>query len=214
MWEDKGAEQMLRKIHKDSSATFFPSPLLVILPLNLSLNNTEYRLAWKVDVYAEEPLVGKSVYIDAQNGKVLNTLELIHTGDVPATAVTKYSGNQVIITDSVSPSLFRLRSTDRAGGIQTFNMHTKITYGTAYDFTDSNNYWDTTNVQQDEAATDGHWATEMTYDYFLQKHNRNSFDNKGTMMVSYIHYSTGYINAFWNGSWMTYGDGYSTQCFK
>ena len=58
-----------------------------------------------MDIYAFEPLIGKTVYIDASTGAILYTLELIHTGDVSATAVTKYSGSRIIITDSVSPTL-------------------------------------------------------------------------------------------------------------
>lgn len=207
LWEDEGAEQMLKNIRKDSKATFYPSPELVITPIDFSNENSEKRLAYKMNIYANEPLIGKTIYVDAVDGKILFTMELIQTSDVPATAVTKYSGIQTITTDSVSPNLYRLRETGRAGGVETYNARKLSTYGTAIDFTDNNNYWDTVNTLQDEAATDAHWATEKTYDYFMQKHNRNSFDNNGTKLVSYIHYAITYTNAFWNGSWMTYGDG-------
>jgi len=36
---------------------------------------------------------------------------------------------------------------------------------------------------------------------------RNSVDNAGMTLISSIHYSVKYNNAFWNGSQMTYGDG-------
>ena len=41
------------------------------------------------------------------------------------------------------------------------------------------------------------------------KHNRNSFDNNGTPIRSYIHVGNELDNAFWNGSVMSYGDGSS-----
>jgi Zn-dependent metalloprotease len=210
LWEDKETEKLLKIARKDSTATFYPNPELVIVTKDIAGIDTDYRLAYKVELFADEPLTGKAIYIDAHTGEVLSTLELIHTGDVQATAVTKYSGNRTITTDSVSPTLYRLRETGRAQGIQTYNMHNQISYGTALDFFDTDNYWNNTNAAQDEAATDAHWAIEMTHDYYLQKHNRSSFDNKGSLMMIFVHYYAGYVNAFWNGYWMTFGDGDAT----
>ena len=47
----------------------------------------------------------------------------------------------------------------------------------------------------------------MTYDYFLNVHGRNSIDNNGFRLDSYIHHDDNYANAFWDGQRMTYGDG-------
>ena len=43
-------------------------------------------------------------------------------------------------------------------------------------------------ANKDEVATDAHWGAEMTYDYFKNMHGRNSFDNAGAKIVSYIHF--------------------------
>jgi Zn-dependent metalloprotease len=43
--------------------------------------------------------------------------------------------------------------------------------------------------------------------FYSEVFGRNSIDNAGMAMISSIHYSTSYNNAFWNGSQMTYGDG-------
>src|SRR5581483_3532633 len=37
--------------------------------------------------------------------------------------------------------------------------------------------------------------------------NRNSFDDKGAIIKSSVHYDQGYNNAFWDGTQMVYGDG-------
>jgi Zn-dependent metalloprotease len=64
---------------------------------------------------------------------------------------------------------------------------------------------------------DAHWGAEIVYDYFKNKHNRNSFDNSGGKIMSFVHANLigmGYPannNAFWNGLWMTYGDGDSEE---
>lgn len=44
-------------------------------------------------------------------------------------------------------------------------------------------------------------------DFYQQAFGRNSVDNAGMTLLSSIHYSVSYNNAFWNGSQMTYGDG-------
>lgn len=46
-----------------------------------------------------------------------------------------------------------------------------------------------------------------TYNFYKSKHSRNSINNAGLPLISNVHYSTNYCNAFWDGSVMTYGDG-------
>jgi Zn-dependent metalloprotease len=43
--------------------------------------------------------------------------------------------------------------------------------------------------------------------FYQDVFGRNSIDNAGMAMLSSIHYSLNYNNAFWNGGQMTYGDG-------
>jgi Zn-dependent metalloprotease len=43
--------------------------------------------------------------------------------------------------------------------------------------------------------------------FYSEVFGRNSIDGAGMTMLSSIHYSISYNNAFWNGSQMTYGDG-------
>lgn len=46
-----------------------------------------------------------------------------------------------------------------------------------------------------------------TYDCYLNLFGRDSFDNAGAQLIGSVHYSTNYVNAFWNGTQMVYGDG-------
>jgi len=48
------------------------------------------------------------------------------------------------------------------------------------------------------------------YDFYMNVHGRNSYDNAGAQIKSSAHYSTSYNNAFWNGTQMVYGDGDGT----
>jgi len=45
------------------------------------------------------------------------------------------------------------------------------------------------------------------YDCYSTLFGRDSFDAAGAKMISSVHYSTNYVNAFWDGTQMVYGDG-------
>ncbi len=197
----------VEKIRK--SPTYFPKGELKIIPENghFQTTNHAFRLSYVFDIYADEPMDRSEIFVDLQSGKINFKNPLLMHADANGRAKTAYSDTQNIKTDSVSPVYFRLRETGRGNGIQTFNLNKGTNYGTATDFIDSNNFWHNVNANKDEYATDAHWGAEMTYDYFWTKHNRNSIDNAGFLLKSYIHYSTNYTNASWDGTRMTYGDG-------
>lgn len=211
IWEDAAAEKMLKTIRRDATATFYPKPQLVWYHPSLSQEGSDYLLAYNLEIYASDPLSKTEYFIDAQTGEIIDEIDNIHTTDVPGVALTKYTGTQTITTDSVAPGQYRLRETGRGGGIQTFDMNQTPFYNFAVDFFDSNNVWDTTNAEQDEAATDAHFGAEMTYDYLNQIHNYKSYDNNDALIASYVHFTRNYVNAFWNGTWMTFGDGNGTS---
>ncbi|HRZ77033.1 MAG TPA: M4 family metallopeptidase, partial [Bacteroidales bacterium] len=204
-WEDEGEEAHLRRETGNPSASYFPQGELILSPY-LSDEVQGHRYAWKFRIYASKPLALREVLIDASNGEVIRNLDLLSAIDAPGLAVTKYSGNQEIMADSTATG-YRLRETGRGNGIETYNMLTGTNYASAVDFTDSDNYWNNFNTAKDEVATDAHWGAEMTYDYFLDVHGRNSIDDNGFTLRSYVHYDVAYANAFWDGYRMTYGDG-------
>jgi Zn-dependent metalloprotease len=59
----------------------------------------------------------------------------------------------------------------------------------------------------DAVANAAHVHAGYALDYYLTRHNRDSFDGNGTLVRSYVHYSTNFVNATWNGSVLTFGDG-------
>jgi bacillolysin len=131
---------------------------------------------------------------------------------VAANADTRYSGTQSIQT-LLSGTSYILSDNTRGSGIQTFNMKKGTNYNTAVNFTDVDNNWtaaEFNNTNKDNGALDAHWGAEKTYDYWSTVHGRNSYNNAGAAIKSYVHYSTAYDNAYWNGSVMTYGDGSGT----
>jgi len=204
-WENKEEEQHMRNALNDPDFSYAPSGEKVIFEKSGKLYN-----AFRFNIYAETPLYRANVFVDASNGKILEEHNLICHADVPATAVTKYSGTQGLTVDYTG-SLHRLREVQRGLGIETFNMKNTSVYSTnaAADFTNATTSWTTTGF--DQAATDAHWGAEKTYDYFFNQHGRNSINNAGFKLLSFVHYQTNYQNAFWDGQRMTYGDGNGTS---
>lgn len=205
-WELPGEEQHLKWETEDEDATYLPEGELVYIAPIGNYVADEYRLAYKFNVYAHEPVSRSEIYVDANSGEILRENEIIHHVDEPGTAHTVYSGEREIIADSFDGE-YRLRDGSRGDGVRTFDMNEGTSYGGAVDFIDDDNDWDNVNPEQDEYATDAHWGAEMTYDYYFDIHGRNSIDATGFQLNSYVHYSSDFVNAFWDGSRMTYGDG-------
>ena len=59
----------------------------------------------------------------------------------------------------------------------------------------------------DLAIDSAHNYAIATYNYYWEKFGRDSLDDKGMTLRSYVHYSVNYNNAYWSGSYMVYGDG-------
>lgn len=208
-WDLPEEEAFLKTETGDKMATYLPKGEKVFVKYTDEWQNSGIRLAWKFDIYAHEPMSRRFIFIDAENGRVLTEIEQIHHTDVSGTAATAYSGTKMIVSDNYSTNLYRLRESanglGRGKGINTYNLKNKTSYGSAVDFTNSSATWTTTGTNQ--YALDAHFGAEATYDYYKLKHNRNSIDNAGFAINSYVHYSRNYVNAFWDGSRMTYGDG-------
>ena len=51
----------------------------------------------------------------------------------------------------------------------------------------------------------------MTWDYYKVVHGRNGIFGNGTGSYNRVHYGANYVNAFWDGTKMTYGDGDGTN---
>ncbi len=224
MWQSASEEAWLKESTGDKNATFMPKGELVICEDFTKGDGTQV-LAYKFNIYAQKPVSRDYIYVNATTGEVIHKNAIIKHVNVTGTAATRYSGTRTITTDQVSATSYRLRETTRGLGIETYNMQNGTNYAAGVDFTDSDNNWSdgnytATSTTKDNAALDAHWGAAVTYDYWKNTHSRNSYDNAGAKIKSYVHFNLiglGYPdnnNAFWNGSVMTYGDGSGTGGFN
>lgn len=98
-------------------------------------------------------------------------------------------------------------------------------YGFGRSVTDDDNIWEdlehNSGINGDinpaereydnDVAWDAHWGAGEVYDYWEKVHGRDSYDDNGATIYSFVHIGNAFDNAFWNGQVMSYGDG---QSFK
>ncbi len=179
------------------------------------------RLAWEVltgGTQEDGTPSRLATYVDAVTGEVLGTEQQIQNAD--GTGRSLYGGTVPLTTTAASGG-FQLKDATR-GGTYTTDMGNKSDsrfcqlFGsrcaTGTLFTDADNAWgDGTNANRQSAAADAQYGTNMTWDYFLDVHGRNGIFGTGKGSFNRVHYGSGYANAFWDGTKMTYGDGDGTN---
>ncbi len=209
-WEIPEEEAMLKNLF-GNAATYFPKGELIFITENGSDKSKNYRLAYRFDIFAHEPLSRNFIFIDAETGELIVKFNRLKNTEFPATAHTKFSGERTITTSDTTingTQMYRLRElSQRNVPIITLNLQRRTNFASAVDFLDSNNVWNNFNSNLDEIATDAHWATEVVYDYFLTKFGRNGIDGNNMPMVSLVHFYNNWPNAMWTGQFMVYGDG-------
>ncbi|MGD9977862.1 MAG: M4 family metallopeptidase [Bacteroidales bacterium] len=207
IWDQIKDNEWAAKEQLNNNAKLVADPELVIWS---NVNNTVFKLAYKFDIYALEPLSRDYVFIDANSGKILWKEPILKNTAATGTLTTRYSGNKTSITDRTTDANFRLVDVTRGNGIYTRDMNTGTNFSAAVDFVDNDNTWtagEWHNVNEDDAALEAHWALQQVYDYFKNVHNRNSFNNSGATVNCYVHYRSNWDNGGWDGSRIILGDG-------
>ncbi len=177
----------------------------------------EPRLAWAVSTAgrrADGTPSRMTSYVDARTGAVLRREERIETVD--GSGQSLYSGT-VPLRLTQSGSTYQLKDPTR-GGTYTTDMGNKAdsvfctlfalgcSAGTT--FTSATpTFGNGTTANRASAAVDAQYGTNMTWDYYNQVHGRNGIFGNGTGSYNRTHYDKNYVNAFWDGTKMTYGDG-------
>jgi Zn-dependent metalloprotease len=197
-WQDEDMQARIKKQTGNPDATYFPKPGLVWYSPDDDVSPRELRLCYKVDVYATQPLSRAYYFVDAITGKVIGQKDEIFYSDATGTAATAYSGNQTIHSD-FSGGSYRLRDYTKGNGIITLHGE-KGARGN--DYTSSSADWTLTGL--DIAALDAHYGVSQTYAYYFANYGRNSYDNQGTALVSYVNDPKYTDNAYWDGTSMNF----------
>ncbi|MFF4400974.1 M4 family metallopeptidase [Streptomyces sp. NPDC001480] len=164
------------------------------------------KLAWETVVggFQDDGTPSKlHVITDATTGKELHRYQAVETG----TGNTQYSGT-VTLNTTLSGSTYQLYDTTR-GGHKTYTLNNG-TSGTGTLMTDSDDVWGTGSGSNTQTAgADAAYGAQETWDFYKNTFGRSGIKNDGVAAYSRVHYSSGYVNAFWDDDCfcMTYGDG-------
>ena len=162
------------------------------------------------------------VLVDATKGKVVTQRDEVETllspaqqkaaearsGVTPLIAGTGnsiYSGS-VPIDLTQSGSTYSMKDPSHGNGFTTNLNHATSGTGTTFSNT-TGTFGNGTNSDAASAGVDAHYGAAETFDYYKNTHGRNGIFGNGAGVPSRTHYGNAYVNAFWDGTQMTYGDG-------
>ena len=152
--------------------------------------------------------------VDARTGAVLRAEQQIETVD--GSGQSLYGGT-VPLQLTLSGSTYQLKDPTRGGTYTTDMANASDSYacqllgtncktGTLFTSPDTS-FGNGTTSSRESAAVDAQYGTNETWDYYNQVHGRNGIFGTGKGSFNRVHYGKNYVNAFWDGTKMTYGDG-------
>ncbi len=169
--------------------------------------NHQPRLAWETLVQgmqADHQTPSKlHVVVDAVTGKVLTKHDEVETEEGTGNGI--YNKN-VKIDTTAGGSGFQLIDGAHGNG-QTTNLN-HATDGNGDVMSNSSNTWGSgDNSDPNSAGVDSHSGAALTWDFYKDTENRSGIFGDGRGVLSRDHYGDNYVNAFWDGQQMSYGDG-------
>ncbi|WP_394209406.1 M4 family metallopeptidase [Enterovibrio calviensis] len=178
-------------------------------------DNNIPRLVYEVSFFipTQKP-TRPHAYIDAKTGNILKMWEgLAHAADIgqgpggnTKTGRYDYGVDYAGLNINKAANTCTLENTN----VKTVNLNHGTSGSTAFSYTcnDSSN----TNTHKtingaNSPLNDAHFFGQLVFDMY---NDWLSMAPLSFQLVMRVHYSNNYENAFWNGSSMTFGDGYST----
>ncbi len=153
-------------------------------------------------------------YVDARTGKVIRRAEQIQTTDGSGQSLyggtvnlqVTPSGTSYLLKDPTRGNTYTTDFGNKTDSLlcQLFGSGCKA--GTMFTSTDTL-FGNGSTSNRESAGVDAQYGTNMTWDYYKLVHGRNGIFGNGTGSYNRVHYGNGYVNAFWDGTKMTYGDG-------
>lgn len=137
--------------------------------------------------------------VDARTGRTLTSWDDIQEGTGKGIFV-----GTVGLNTTLSGSTYQMK--DALGNTATDLKG--ATTGTGTLFTDADDVWGNGTVSdRASAAVDAFYGAQKTYDFYNTVLGRAGVFGTGKGVPSRVHYGSNYVNAFWDGTQMTYGDG-------
>ena len=147
-------------------------------------------------------------FIDVKTGKIIDSYNMLTTAAGTGPGGNQKTGQYEYGTDypgfgvTVNGSTYTMNTAN----VKTVDLNHGTSGSTAYSYTGPRNTHESINGGYCP-LNDGQYFGQMIYDMYQNWYGLPVLPFQLTMK---LHYSTNYENAFWDGSAMTFGDGYTT----
>ena len=188
-----------------SDATYTrPTPTLMVMDEAYPAFSGDYMLVYGVEIYSTSPLAREQYYINAMDGSLVSTENLMCTESVPASGQSLYLGEVDFVTDSIAPGEYQMIDFSRGNGNATYTNN-----GERILMTDDDNYWDFSDIHNRNAAVDAHFCTAKFYDLLVDYFDYSGLDGEGESMncIVNVRDDEAFVNAFWDGRFSYFGNG-------
>ncbi|MCB9245789.1 MAG: M4 family metallopeptidase [Flavobacteriales bacterium] len=229
-----GIDTLALDVNPATGEPFYPEIRLCYAPYNSDLLSA-FVLCYEVEVLVSSP-ARYFYYIDARNGEVASVQNALMHDKIKGTSWYSGSVEFEAIKRGNFITGYYYESHDAVRKIRCFDHgYNKAVIDDDWTmckrpggplpkpiFWDNSTDWTATDKK---GVVDVMWGIGKTYDYFKEKHYRNSFDNRGTYIDNRLYYDvlerhwdaacpidtfkidSTYCNAYWNGKLLTYGNG-------
>jgi len=211
----QGALKKMQKLHKekDANATWFFTNEKYGTYIYVD-EKGKANVCYVVSYFADNEKANPSrplIFIDAKSGKTIKSLDVLTygqgTGPGGNLKIGQYTYNDVGGTYpgfgvTVGGSTCTMNTTN----VKTVDLNHGTSGSTAYSYTCYNNTHENINGGYCP-LNDGMYFGQVIYDMYQAWYGLPVLPFQLTMK---LHYSNNYENAFWDGSSMTFGDGYTT----
>jgi Zn-dependent metalloprotease len=188
----------------------------LIVSKGFTFTPESFSIAWQFDITVS--FVERwRVSIDARNGDVINKTSLVNScfdrehPPLPyarGSGLTRYYGQQTFLIEKTgAKSAQMVGPTNNGVTITTFTFRGRPADDLFWGSYRGEIVVSPDTVFTDKAAVSVQWGVERSHEYYLTKHGRNSYNNLGWQIKSYVHVGSNYNNAFWAGNEMAFGDG-------
>ena len=169
------------------------------------------RLCYVVSFFADTDCGNPSqpiFFIDAKNNKIIESYDMLRYADGTGPGGNQKIGQYYYGTDYPAFGVAASGSTCTMnfGDVKTVDLNHGTSGTTAYSYTCYENTHEEINGGYCP-LNDAQYFGQVIYDMYMDWYSEPVLPFQLTMRV---HYSNNYENAFWDGSSMTFGDGYTT----
>ena len=162
-----------------------------------------------VNVFCSEPEIANwDVFVEGSSGQVIQSTDNIRHDSAASGMGTSVTGESKSLNLYQIGTSYCMIDVTKATPteIRTYTMNSGTTSGTiisnaSVSFTDT----------RFRAGVSAHYYAGTVYDFYKGMFSRNSLDNAGMTLLSFVNYGRVYNGAFWDGYEMVYGDGDGIQ---